>query len=100
MPRCTPTQARAALGNWLRTRPGCPVGFSHAIEALLGAVPPGSVVRTAEGVGFLRGDREVVQIDDSGRIRVVRMDAAAAACSEPEEIPAALLGVSGQVVVP
>ncbi len=100
MPRCTPTQARAALGNWLRTRPGCPVGFSHAIEALLGAVPPGSVVRTAEGVGFLRGDREVVQIDDAGRIRVVRMDAAAAACSEPEEIPAALLGVSGQVVVP
>ena len=100
MPRCTPTQARAALGNWLRTRPGCPVGFSHAIEALLGAVPPGSVVRTQEGVGFLRGDREVVQIDEAGRVRVVRMDAAAAACSEPEEIPVALLGVSGQVVVP
>lgn len=100
MPRCTPTQARAALGNWLRTRPGCPVGFSHAIEALLGAVPPGSVVRTDEGSGFLRGDREVVQIDDAGRVRVVRMDAAAAACSEPEELPVALLGVNGQVVVP
>jgi hypothetical protein len=100
LPRCTPTQARAALGNWLRSRPGCPVGFPHAVEALLGAVPPGSIVRTADGPGFLRGEREVVQVDDAGRVRVVRVDAAAAACSEPEEIPVALLGVAGQVVVP
>jgi hypothetical protein len=90
IPRCTPLQARAALEPWARRRSGLPVGLAFALGALLGPVPPGSVVRCEGMPGVLRGADEVACVDAEGRL-VIRREVAgvSAACSEPDGVPAA-----------
>ncbi|MEN9787286.1 MAG: hypothetical protein RLZZ299_2550 [Pseudomonadota bacterium] len=92
MPRCTPTQARAATGAWLRTLRGTPPGFPAAMEALLGTVPAGSVVLVAGRPGLLRAAGEVVLTGEDGTTAVTSATLVAAACSEPEDVPTGLYG--------
>ena len=87
VPRCTPTQARTALDPWARRRTGLPAGLPFAMGALLGPVPPGSIVRCEGLPGVLRSGTEVAVVDGTGAMQL-RSGAAgvAAAASEPPSI--------------
>jgi hypothetical protein len=87
LPRCTPLQARAALDVWARRRGGFAPGLTTAMGALLGAVPPGSVVRAGGHAGVLRGANEVAAVDAEGRVSLFAATAVSAACSEPAGVP-------------
>ena len=87
LPRCTPLQARAALDVWARRRGRFAPGLTAAMGALLGAVPPGSVVRAGGLAGVLRGANEVAAVDAEGRVSLFIATAVSAACSEPAGVP-------------
>jgi hypothetical protein len=87
LPRCTPTQARAALVPWCRRRKDLPDGLSTALGDRLGSVPPGSVVRCEGLPGVLRSATEVAVVDADGGMHI-RSNAAgvAPASSEPPTV--------------
>ena len=87
LPRCTPLQARAALDVWARRRGRFAPGLTTAMGALLGAVPPGSVVRAGGLAGVLRGANEVAAVDGEGRVSLFIATSVSAACSEPAGVP-------------
>ncbi len=87
VPRCTPLQARAALEVWARRRGAFAPGLATALGALLGAVPPGSIVRAGGHAGVLRGANEVAAVDGEGRVSLFTATAVSAACSEPAGVP-------------